>query len=102
MTLLAAFQVLLHRYTGQDDIAVGTLIANRHRAELEALIGFFVNVLVLRTDLSGDPSFRELLARVRDVTLGAYSNQELPYEKVLEALRPPRDLSRNPLFQVML
>jgi len=102
MTLLAAFQTLLHRYSGQDDIAVGTLIANRHRAELEGLIGFFVNILVLRTDLSGDPSFRELLERVRAVTLGAYEHQDVPYEKVLEALRPPRDLSRNPLFQILV
>jgi amino acid adenylation domain-containing protein len=101
MTLLAAFQTLLHRYTGQGDIAVGSLIANRNRVELEGLIGFFVNVLVLRTDLSGDPSFHELLMRVRTVTLGAYEHQDVPYEKLLEELRPPRDLSRNPLFQVM-
>lgn len=101
MTLLAAFQTLLHRYTGQDDITVGSLIANRNRAELEGLIGFFVNTLVLRTDLAGDPSFQELLVRVRDVTLGAYEHQDLPYEKLLEELRLPRDLSRNPLFQVM-
>ena len=101
MTLLAAFQTLLHRYTGQDDIVVGSLIANRNRAELEGLIGFFVNTLVLRTDLSGDPSFQELLARVRTVTLGAYEYQDMPYEKLLEALRPPRDLSRNPLFQIL-
>jgi amino acid adenylation domain-containing protein len=101
MTLLAAFQTLLHCYTGQDDIAVGVLIANRHRVELESLIGFFVNTLVLRTDLSGDPSFEELIARVREVTLGAYEHQDLPYEKLLEELRPPRDLSRNPLFQAL-
>lgn len=101
MTLLAAFQVLLQRYTGQDDIAVGSLIANRTRAETEELIGFFTNTLVLRTDLSGDPSFRELLGRVRQVTLAAYYHQELPYEKLLEELRPPRDLSRTPLFQTL-
>jgi amino acid adenylation domain-containing protein len=101
MTLLAAFQALLHRYTEQDDIAVGTLSANRHRAEIEGLIGFFVNILVLRTDLSGDPGFRELLGRVRAVTLGAYEHQDAPFEKLLEALKPPRDLSRNPLFQVL-
>jgi non-ribosomal peptide synthetase component F len=102
MTLLAAFQTVLYRYTGQDDIAVGTLIANRNRAELEALIGFFVNILVLRTNLAGNPSFRTLLARVRAVTLGAYEHQNVPDEKLLEELRPPRDLSRNPLFQVLL
>jgi amino acid adenylation domain-containing protein len=101
MTLLAAFQTLLHRYTGQDDIAVGSLIANRNRVELEGLIGFFVNTLVLRTDLSRDSNFRELLVRVCEVTLEAYGHQDLPYEKLLEALRTPRDLSRNPLFQVM-
>jgi amino acid adenylation domain-containing protein len=101
MTLLAAFQTLLHRYTGQEDIAVGSLIANRNRPEIEDLIGFFVNTVVLRTDLSGDPSFRELLVRVRQVTLGAYEHQDVPYEKLLEELRAPRDLSRNSLFQVM-
>jgi amino acid adenylation domain-containing protein len=101
MTLLAAFQTLLHCYTGQNDIAVGSLIANRDRVELEGLIGFFVNTLVLRTNLSDDPSFRELLTRVRDVTLEAYEHQAVPYEKLLEELQPPRDLSRNPLFQVM-
>lgn len=101
MTLLAAFQTLLHRYTGQDDIAVGSLIANRNRVELEGMIGFFVNTLVLRTNLSGDPRFWDLLARVRAVALGAYEHQDLPYEKLLEVLRPPRDMSRNPLFQVL-
>lgn len=101
MTLLAAFQALLHRYTGQNDIAVGSLIANRNRMEIEGVIGFMVNTLVLRTDLTGDPSFQELLVRVRDVTLGAYEHQDIPYEKLLEKLRLPRDLSRNPLFQVM-
>jgi amino acid adenylation domain-containing protein len=101
MTLLATFQTLLYRYTRQDDIAVGTLIANRNRVEIEGLIGFFVNTLVLRTEVSGDLTFRELLDRVRGVALGAYEHQDVPYEKLLEALRPPRDLSRNPLFQVM-
>jgi amino acid adenylation domain-containing protein len=101
MTLLAAFQLLLQRYTGQDDIVVGSLIANRNHVETEGLIGFFVNTLVLRTDLSGNPSFRELLDRVREVALGAYSHQDLPFEKLLEALQPPRDLSRTPLFQVL-
>jgi amino acid adenylation domain-containing protein len=100
MTLLAAFQTLLHRYTGQNDIPVGTFIANRNQIEIEGLIGFFVNTLVLRTDFSGDPSFLELLGRVREVTLGAYSHQDLPFEKLLEELRPQRDLRQTPLFQV--
>ena len=101
MTLLAAFQLLLHRYTDQDDIVVGSLIANRNRVETEGLIAFLVNALVLRTDLSGNPSFPELLDRVREVALGAYSHQDLPFEKLLETLQPPRDLSRTPLFQVL-
>jgi amino acid adenylation domain-containing protein len=101
MTLLASFQTLLQRYTGQDDIIVGTPIANRDRAEIEGLIGCFANTLVLRTDLSGNPGFRDLLSRVRDVTLGAQDHQNLPFEKLVEELQPARDLSRTPLFQVM-
>jgi len=101
MTLLAAFQTLLARYSGQDDVVVGSPIANRNRAETEGLIGFFVNSLVLRTDLSGAPSFRELLRRVREVCLGAYAHQDLPFEKLVQELHPSRDLGREPLFQVV-
>ncbi|MBV6623046.1 MAG: amino acid adenylation domain-containing protein [Rivularia sp. (in: Bacteria)] len=100
MTLLAAFKVLLYRYTNQDDICIGSPIANRNRPEIEKLIGFFVNTLVLRTDLSGNPTFTELLTRVRDITLGAYSHQDLPFEKLVEELQPERNLNYNPLFQV--
>ncbi len=102
MVLLAGFQALLCRYTGQDDIAVGTYIANRNRAEIESLIGFFINTLVMRTNTAGNPTFRELLARVKDVALGAYAHQDMPFEVLVEALQPERDLSRNPLFQVVL
>jgi amino acid adenylation domain-containing protein len=102
MTVLAAFQTLLYRYTGQEDIVVGSPIANRNRAEIEALIGFFVNSLVLRTDLSGNPTFRQLLRRVRKVTLEAYTHQDLPFEKLVQELHPERDLSRHPLFQVAI
>ncbi len=101
MTLLAAFQILLQRYTNEDDIVVGTDVANRNRAEIESLIGFFVNLLVLRTDLSGNPSFWELLKRVREVTLGAYAHQDLPFDKLVEVLRPDRQSSHTPLFQVL-
>ncbi len=100
MTLLAAYQTLLYRYTGQEDMVVGTPIANRNRAEIEELIGFFVNALVMRTDLSGAPTFRTLLQRVRSVSLEAYAHQDLPFERLVEALAPERDLTRTPLFQV--
>ena len=101
MTLLAAFQLLLYRYSGQEDIVVGTDVANRNRVETESLIGFFVNHLVLRTDLSGNPTFLELLSRVKDVTLGAYANQDAPFDKLVEVLHPERSLSYTPLFQVL-
>ena len=100
MLLLAAFQTFLYRYTGQDDIPVGSPIANRSHNELKGLIGFFVNTLVLRTNLGENPSFRELLRRVRQVALEAYAHHDLPFEQLVEALRPQRDVSHNPLFQV--
>ncbi|MCI0489790.1 MAG: amino acid adenylation domain-containing protein, partial [Blastocatellia bacterium] len=101
MTLLAAFKCLLLRLTGQEDIVVATGIANRSRGETEGLIGFFVNMLVLRTDLSGNPTFMDLLAREREVTLGAYAHQDLPFARLVEALQPERNLGGNPLFQVV-
>ena len=102
MALLAVFQILLHRYSNQDDIVVGVPMANRTRAEIEPLIGFFVNTLPVRTDLGGDPDFVEVLRRVRDGCLGAYSHQSVPFERVVAELKPPRDLSRPPIFQVSL
>ena len=101
MILLATFKVLLMRYSGQEDILVGTSNGNRSRVELEKMLGFFVNTQVLRTDLSGDPTFQEALRRVRQVTLGAYAHQDVPFEKLVEELQPERDLSISPLFQVM-
>lgn len=102
MTLLAGFQALLSRWTGQSDLVVGTPVAGRNRSELEPVIGFFVNTLALRTDLSGNPTFGELLQRVREVCLGAYGHQEVPFEKLVDELGVERDLSRTPLFQVMM
>ena len=101
MTLLAAFQTLLYRYTGQEDICVGSPIANRNRTEIRGLIGFFVNTLVMRGDLSGNPSFLQVLERTRKVALDAYVHQDLPFEKLVEALQPERALSHSPLFQVI-
>jgi len=100
MTLLAAFQTLLYRQTGAEDIVVGTAVAGRNRLEIEGLIGFFVNMLPLRTDLSGNPRFRELLGRVREVALGGYAHQELPFDVLVQELRPGRESSQTPLFEV--
>ncbi|MUG96208.1 amino acid adenylation domain-containing protein [Scytonema sp. UIC 10036] len=101
ITLLTAFKILLYRYTGEEDILVGSPVANRNRAQTEDLIGFFINMLVLRTNLGANPTFRELLGRVREVVLGAYQHQELPFEKLLETLQLERSTSHSPLFQVM-
>jgi len=102
ITLLAAFQTLLLRYTGQEDISIGTPVSGRNRLEMEGLIGFFVNTLVMRGDCSGDPRFCELLERAREVALGAYSNQDVPFEKLVDELQIERSLSHTPLFQVLL
>jgi syringomycin synthetase protein SyrE len=101
MTVLAAFKALLYRYTGQEDISIGVPIAGRSQVETEQLIGFFVNSLVMRTDLSGDPSFRELLGRVREVAVGVYAHQELPFERIVEELQPERNAGSQPFFNVM-
>ncbi|HLK59850.1 MAG TPA: condensation domain-containing protein, partial [Chthonomonadaceae bacterium] len=101
MVLLAAFQVLLYRWTGQPDLVVGTDVANRTQAETEGLIGFFLNHLVLRTDLSGDVDFREVVRRVREGCLGAYAHQDLPFDKLVEVLQPERSGSHTPIFQVL-
>jgi non-ribosomal peptide synthetase component F len=101
MTLLAAFKALLSRYSGQQHIVLGTDIANRTTAETEKLIGFFINLLPLHTDLSGDPNFRELVLRVREVALGAYAHQDIPFDKLVEDLQPERSLSHNPIVQAL-
>ena len=101
MAVLAGFQIVLGRWAGQQDVVVGTDVANRTRAEVETLIGYFVNQLVLRGNLSSNPSVSELLERTRQACLGAYDHQDLPFERLVEELAPERDLSRNPLFQVI-
>jgi len=100
MTILACFNTLLHYYTGQSDIVIGTDVANRNRGETESLIGFFVNELVMRTDLTGNPTFRELVGRVREVALGAYNHQDMPFDRLVDALKLERSPAHHPLFQV--
>jgi non-ribosomal peptide synthetase component F len=101
MTLLAGFQTLLSRYSGQEQIVLGTDVANRTTTETERMMGFFINLLALRTDLSGNPTFRDLLARVREVALGAYAHQDMPFDKLVEELQPERSLGHNPLVQAL-
>ena len=100
MPLQSAFKILLHRYSGQERIVVGTPIAGRNRMELEQLIGFFVNMLAIKTDLAGEPGVREAIGREKEAALGAYAHQDVPFEKIVEELQPKRDLSRHPIFQV--
>ena len=102
MTLLAAFDTLLYRYTNSEDIVLGVTFANRNRQEIVGLVGFFVNTLVMRTPVSAELSFQELLERVKQVTLGAYTHSDLPFEKLVEELHPQRDLSYSPVFQVLV
>jgi non-ribosomal peptide synthetase component F len=102
MTMLAAFQTLLYRQTGEDDVVVGADIANRNRGEIENLIGFFINMLVMRSDLSGNPSFTSVMDQVRETALGAFAHQDLPLEKMVEELRPGRGQNHSPLFTVVL
>ena len=102
IAVLAAFEVLLYRYTGQTDLVVGTPISGRNRVELEGVFGYFLNTLAIRNNLTGNPTFRELLRQVRDVTLEAYAHQDLPFERAVQVLQPKRDLSRTPVFQVAL
>jgi non-ribosomal peptide synthetase component F len=101
MSLLAGFQTLLSRYSGQEQIVIGTDVANRTTTDTERMIGFFINLLAMRTDLSGNPTFREVLGRVRESALGAYAHQDMPFDKLVEELQPERSLSHNPLVQVL-
>ena len=101
MTLLAVFKVLLYRYSGQEDICVGTTVAGRNQQELEGLIGFFINTLALRSQVKGDMRFTALLQEVKETALEAYAHQEVPFEKVVDAVVKTRDMSRHPLFQVL-
>ena len=101
MILFSGFMTLLHRYTAQDDLVVGVPVANRNRRELESLIGFFVNILIMRNDLSGNPTHRQVIERIKQTALDAYAHQDLPFEKLVDDLHPQRDLARNPLFQVI-